>query len=256
VTKDADEYKFWIDAYSPDTIPMQRLGEYMAELGKLLAFPDRVHFHRLEKGSTGLTVRVEREAAPKVKTRLESIKRSEAANDAIEAVAKLNDMLRDDNAVAELRIATQGKPKSILRFPGREIPKPQEIGPFSEPASIKAQLYRIGGRDETAHAQLLDTAGRQWNGDLTQEQAAEMAAAGGRGLYRWFTVNGTARWLRTEDNQWKLVSFHIHDFKLLPETSLEEELKSIRNVQGSEWKETPDPLRYIEDSRKDDDEIH
>lgn len=256
MAKDNDEYKFWIDAYSPDTIPMQRLGEYMAELGKLLANTDRVHFHRLEKGSTGVAVRVEREAAPKVRSRLESIKRAEAANDAIEAVTRLNDMLRDDNAVGELRMATDGKQKSILRFPGREIPKPQEIGPFSEPATIKAQLYRIGGRDETAHAQLLDAAGRQWNGDLTQEQAAEMAAAGGRGLYRWFTVNGMARWLRTEDNQWKLVSFHIHNFKLLPETSLEEELKSIRNIPGSEWNEMADPLGYVEDLRKDDDEIH
>ncbi|MEK6244033.1 MAG: hypothetical protein AABM33_05975 [Pseudomonadota bacterium] len=250
------EYKFKIDVFTPKTIPMLRLGEYMAELAKLLANTTSVHFDRLEESSCVLVSKIEWEAAPKVRSRIESIKRSEAADDATEAVARLNVMLREDNAVGKLLQDDNGKLAEILHFPGREIPKPEQIGPFSEQATIKAQLYRIGGRDDTAHAQLMDSAGRQWNGKLTKEQAAKMAAAGGEGLYKWFLVNGSARWLRTEENEWKLVDFHINDFKLLQDASLEEDIAALRGIKGNQWGDVADPSGAIKESRSDDDEVH
>lgn len=248
------EYKFKIDVFSPTTIPMLRLGEYMSELAKLLANASNVHFARLEEGSCTVVSMVDWEALPKVRNRVQSVKRSEAANDANEANTRLNAMLREDNATGKLfEEKEDGALAEVLHFPGREIPKPQRVGPFNQPATIKAQLYRIGGRDETAHAQLLDTAGRTWSGDLTQGQATEMAAAG---LYRWFMVSGLARWIRAENNLWEVISFHIHDFKPLTEGSLEEDLKHIRSIEGSEWPTIADPLGHIQESRKDDDEIH
>jgi hypothetical protein len=251
------EYKFKIDAFSPKTIPMLRLGEYMAEFAKLLAHDASVHFDRLEEGSTVLVTKVEHEAVPKVRGRIESIKRAEAANDAIDSVRRLNEMLREDNAVGRiLQERPNSKPAEVLYLPGREIPKPQVVGPFNAPASIKAKLYRIGGQDKTAHAQLVDSAGRQWNGDLTQEQAAEMAAAGGKGLYQWFLVTGTARWTRLEDGTWKIVNFHIETFKLLADTTLEDDLAALRNIKGSQWGEVTDPNEFIEKLRGDDDEVH
>lgn len=47
-----DEYVFWIDAYTPATIPMERLAEYLTALAKMLGHGGSVHFNRLEKGST------------------------------------------------------------------------------------------------------------------------------------------------------------------------------------------------------------
>ena len=51
---DQHEYRFVIDALSPDSLPMARLAEYMGELARLLGRPDQVHFERLEGGSTVL----------------------------------------------------------------------------------------------------------------------------------------------------------------------------------------------------------
>ena len=47
---DQHEYRFVIDALSPDTLPMARLAEYMGELARLLGRPDQVHFERLGGG--------------------------------------------------------------------------------------------------------------------------------------------------------------------------------------------------------------
>ncbi len=60
--KDTDEYRFVIDAYSPETLPMSRLAEYMTDLARLFGTAERVHFVRLEAGSTVLVQRVEPEA--------------------------------------------------------------------------------------------------------------------------------------------------------------------------------------------------
>ncbi len=38
---DGCEYRFVIEAYSPDTLPMSRLAEYMAALAQLLGRTDR-----------------------------------------------------------------------------------------------------------------------------------------------------------------------------------------------------------------------
>ena len=250
------EYRFKIEAFSPETIAMLRLGEYLAEFGKLLANVASVHFRRLEGGSTTAVAGVEYEASPKVKSRLLSIKRSEAPKDAAESYARLNTMLREDNAVGRVLAINDGQFTEELYLPGKEIPIPAQIGPFTEPATIKAELHRIGGRDETAHAQLMDSAGRLWNGKLTKEQAARMDAAGGGGLYKWFTVSGNARWVRTEESEWKLIDFHILDFKLLPEDSLEQDIESLRGIHGSKWGEIDDPDAFIRKSRAADDGIH
>ena len=64
-----EEYEFQIDAFSPATIPMARLAQYLAELAALLGQPERVHFEKLKKGSVRLVARVEHEAIPKVRMR-------------------------------------------------------------------------------------------------------------------------------------------------------------------------------------------
>ena len=63
------QYRFVIDAYTPDNLPMSRLAEYMADLAHLLGEAENVHFDHLETGSTVLVQHIEHEAVPKVKAR-------------------------------------------------------------------------------------------------------------------------------------------------------------------------------------------
>ena len=72
--KEQREYRFVIDACSPDTLPMVRLAEYTGELARLLGRLDQVHFVRLEQRSTVLVRSVEPEAAPDVRERLRSLR--------------------------------------------------------------------------------------------------------------------------------------------------------------------------------------
>lgn len=226
-----DEYKFKIGAYSPETFPMARLAEYLRELAKLLANQDRVHFKGVETGSTVLVARIEHEAIPKVINRVEEINRGEPADDAREAYKALNEMLRDDNAVGEL---LKNGNVVFLKFPGREAPRPQRIGPILQHTRVDGELVRIGGKDQTAHAQIQDAEGRVWSGSLTRELAREL----GMHLYEGpiLRVEGEARWERNEEGNWDVKNFRIQTFKVLPEDSLHKAVDRLRKIEGSEWK--------------------
>lgn len=235
---------------------MARLAEYMNELAKLMANIDRVHFQNVIAGSTTIAYRVEREAAPKVALRVDEIRRGDAPDDARPHYKRLNEMLRDDNAVGELEKVGPDKSVTakILRFPGREIHRPEKVGPFSQPATFDGELIRIGGKDQTAHILIQDAEGRVWSGELSRDLARELKN------YLWegpiLRVDGNARWLRTEEGAWELKQFRIHSYKILPKDSLMNVVERVRKIEGSEWRDIGDPLGFLRDMRKDDDEIH
>ena len=69
-----EKFTFRIDSFTPETLPMARLAEYMAHLAALYGSEERVHFDKLKKGSAILQVIVDEPAIPKVFQRLQSVK--------------------------------------------------------------------------------------------------------------------------------------------------------------------------------------
>src|SRR5882672_10586680 len=149
---DEREYLFKIDVYTPSTLPMRRLAEYMFELARLLGEYDHVHFKRLRKGSAVLESHVDFVAVPKVRARVRAAAIGEAG-DIRRTWQKIDQMLASDNATGSL--SEKGHENLVLRFPGRETAS-DELGPFSQEGSIQGVLVSIGGEDNTAHARLQD----------------------------------------------------------------------------------------------------
>jgi hypothetical protein len=253
---DYDEYKFWIDAYTPETIPMERLAKYMAALAKMLGHESNVHFDRLESGSTQNVVRVEKEAAPKVFDRVEHVARGDAANDAIAAFDELNKLLRDDNAVGKLSRRTSDTPTSavILQFLGRDLPEPPTYGPFNDIAVVEGELVRIGGKDASAHAQIVDPEGRTWSCEMDRQLAQRMAPY----LYKGHVlrVTGDARWKRLENAKWHLLSFRLQGFDVLTEDTLESVTGRLQELRKTDWDEVDDVDAFITASRGESDGLH
>jgi hypothetical protein len=55
------EYRFTIaESFTPQTLPMERLAEYIAGLAKLLGEQPNVHFRSIEAGSTVLVATMRR----------------------------------------------------------------------------------------------------------------------------------------------------------------------------------------------------
>lgn len=255
---DDDEYKFWLDAYSPTTIPMERLAKYMTALAKMLGYGSSVHFEKLEPGSTVNVMRVDKEDAPKVFERVERIARGRIAanDDAIDAFNDLNKLLQDDNAVGNLSRKTRELPNEavILQFLGRNLPKPQTFGPFNDTAVVEGELVRIGGKDKSAHAQIVDPEGKTWSCEMNRPLAQRMAPY----LYKGsvLRVTGEARWERREDAKWHLISFKLQDFDVLADETLEDAAARLRNLQKTDWDSVDDVDAFITASRGESDGLH
>lgn len=234
---DNGEYRFVIDAYSPDTLPMSRLAEYMADLARLLGSADRVHFVRLEAGSTVLVQRVEPEVAVEVSRRMRGLADNTAPIDATNAFKALNRRLADDDATGSL----QEGGAEVIPFPGRNQPQPLTFGAFNQPGVLDGVLIRVGGQGDTVPAHLRD-------GEVihmcqaTRDMARQLAVH----LYGpTLRVQGEGRWEREADGGWLMKRFNIARFEELDDAPLGDVVERLRSVEGSGWKEIDAPAEEL-----------
>jgi len=221
------EYRFRIDAYTPDTMPMARLAEYMAELSRMLGERDAVHFRRLAVGSTVLIHRIEREAVPKVRARIAHVRAGDGPSEAVRAYESINRLLRDDDAIAVLR--DKEHRGIIIRFPGREETQ-EEFASVKQYGSIDGVVTWVGGSDETAHV-TLETEGQQVSRIYTTR---DIAKALGKHLFEPVRLHGRGRWERDSEGIWRLIDFKTESFEPLDDAPLSAVVSQLRTVP-LEW---------------------
>lgn len=235
------EYRFKLDAYSPETMPLGRLAEYLAELSIMFGEDKSVHLIKLEKGSTIAALLVDREAEPKVRDNLLAIERKDAPQERMRAAASIDEKLRKDNAKGMIIDPTGGK---LLVFPGRDKSAPIEYAPFNQVGTLVGIPISVGGELEQVPVHLQGRDGIHI-GLAKRSVAKEIAAHLFTNVIR---AEGTARWVRNPAGQWKTVKFTIKDFKPLTDVSLRDAIQKLREIPA-EWKEKEDPLGELVDIR-------
>jgi hypothetical protein len=244
-----NEYTLRIDSFTPATMPMARLAEYMAALADLVGFKENTHFDRLDSGSARLVSWVEPQDAPKVAQRLLAVSAGQAAKDVEKAFKAIDDMLAADNAVGEL-ISPAGQ--VVIPFPGRTRPKLLTFPAFNQDGSIDGQIVKIGGKDKTAHITLQDGGITYANIELKRDLAKQLA----QHLYgikvRLF---GTGLWERHPEGSWRLCRFVVDRYETLDDTPLAEVLSEIR-AAGTTLTTDPDVYNELMNLRLGKDELH
>ncbi len=237
------EYRFTIDAFTPDTLPMSRLADYMAALARLLGEVERVHFVHLDGGSTAVVHSVEPEAVPQVRRRVQSITYEDIPNDVAAAYKGLNRLLATDNATGSL---SDSASDLAIEFPGRDQQGLVTYSALIQPGVLDGELIRIGGRDATVPVHLRD-------GDHIHicNTDREIARRLSRHLYgRTLRVQGIGRWERDGDGIWSLMRFNIQEFEILDAALLSEVVDRLRGVESSGWKDINDPMAELERLRR------
>lgn len=253
---------FYIDAYSPETIPMAKLAEYMADFAELLGKEHAVHFETVEPGSTQIVSRVEFEDVPKVRARLTEMRNGTAPKELAQLMAQIDNRLANDNATGRILFAEneRGVPADVgvrvttelLAFPGRDRPKALRYGPFNQDGHLDGVLIGVVGKDETVSIKLQ-------NGDVTYshcDTTRTVACDLGKHMFEPVRIYGVGRWTREADGAWTLLRFRIRHFEVLGKDNLRETVAALRAVPGSEWKHFKDPLAELDDLRRDKDELH
>lgn len=247
---DSREYKFRIDAYTPETLPMERLAEYMADLAKMLGEPASVHFVRLDPGSTVLVQMIDEEAEPKVRHRVQMVRSGDGPADALQAYNRINRRLLDDNAIGAL---SDDRDANVIDFPGRNLAESVTFGAFNQTGSLDGQLMRIGGVRDQVPVTLLASDGAQFNCQAPRELAKTIARYL---LGPELRVHGDGRWHRDKTGSWRLDRFTIGNFEVLDDEPLGAVVARLRDVKGSEWSEVEDPWAELERERNGPGEAH
>lgn len=244
----SNEYTFRIDVFTPQTIPMARLAEYMAALADLVGFKDSTHFVRMEEGSACLISRIEEQDAPKVERRLAAVNSADPPEGTARAFKTLDDMLAEDNAVGEIYGPAGAV---VIPFPGRTRPKALTFPAFRQDGSIDGHIVNIGGRDKTAHIILQDGTITYSHIDLQRDVARELA----KHLYGpKIRLFGSGRWERHPDGAWKLLSFSVDRYEILDDAPLGEVLSDLR--RAAEGALTHDMYHALMSLRLGEDGIH
>jgi len=232
----AQEFNFWIDAFTPATIPMARLAEYMVELATMLGEPGSVHFVRLKRGSTGIVHRIRSEAVPKVRERAKAVRRGDAPRDALRAYEKVNKMLMDDNGTGALK---EGEGAVIVPFPGR-LNAEEKYSSIRERGTIDGEIIRVGGPHKWVPV-LIQTEGDAFSGCWADRVIAKQLA---QRLFEPVRLHGSGKWDRSAEGKWTLKEFVIERFDPLSDEPLSDALGRIRAIRAFK-STTLDDLDYL-----------
>ena len=145
-----DVYELYIDAFTPATISMARLADYMRDFAEMLGHPEHVHFDKLKAGSLSLATRVDPVAQNKVAHRVEEIRYGGGPKPALRAKQSLDDRLAEDNAIG--RILHRGS--NVIEFAGRTRLVEKSSGPVEQADTLVGEVIQVGGRDETINIHL------------------------------------------------------------------------------------------------------
>ena len=236
----AEEYRFHIHGFTPDTIPMKRLAEYMETLADLLGHPNSVHFVRIESGSLSVVHRIDPVDIPKVQGRLTALARDpeNAPSDVVSAYDLINNRLRSDNTTGEILAGD-----NVIQFPGRETveqPTPPIIGPVVQRETLVGIPIMIGGKRDLVAVQI-ETA----DGSISCHAKRSIARRLGQYLFEdVIKAVGEAHWIRTNEDGWIRRDFIIDDFERTEDHTLEESLEAIRRATRGHW-ETDDPINEL-----------
>jgi hypothetical protein len=241
------EYSFHIDGdYTPQTIPMDRLGDYLTALAKLLGEKTHVHFTEVQDGSVALHAAVDGPARVRVADRVQAANSAEPPKDLAKALEALDEMLRRDNATGSLR---DGSDRVIIPFLGVQKKRPPVYGPIRQHGTLTGQVVRVGGTDASIPVHLRD-GDTVLTGLVATEDIARRLAA--HYLLDPIRVIGTGTWYREADGTWRMDAFKIEDFEELESASLVEVVARLRAARGSEWGALADPVGYLLNERHGD----
>jgi hypothetical protein len=223
--KDLEHFKFTVPGYSPETMPLDRLMEYLNQLSIVLGSPSDLHLVRIERSSTRPVLAMRHDVAVKARYHAREVAEGGGSQRRREAFYTIRRMVAEDGGKPALLREPKGA--VILKFPGVDTGLDQVIHAVRQPTSLQGTLVRIGGIGENAQILIQEMNGNIIAGcTATRPVAQEMA----RLIYHSIKVSGIGTWHRNEDGKWSITRLHVQTFEALDESELEDVVAKLRAV--------------------------
>jgi hypothetical protein len=235
------ELRFYMEPYTPETLPLGRLAEYLAQLAKVVGDHRAVHLIELQEGSTVFVNRVDPEAIPAIYERVAGVKRGDAPRDAMEAYNALNTLLEQEIGTGAL---LEPGGAQILDFPGRRAER-LVFSWVEQRGEVDGEVARIGGTGDPVPI-LLQTPDGTQSGCYARRSIAKQL---GQHLFEPVRLAGTGYWTRTPAGRWVLNRFNVEQFEIVDTEPLSAEILRLRALDYN-W--GPDAIAEVQRLRHGD----
>ena len=234
---DLEEVEFVIPAYTPETMPLDRLLQYLQQIGEVLGVAHDMHLVRIEPSSTKPVFKMPAPIAIQAREKGASVQRGDGTIRQRAAYNRIREMVRRDG----------GRPASVKDRRGVivDFPPTAEIGSISgvrQATTFDGELLRVGGAGDYPSILMRGLDGEIYAGFSAPK--ALIKEMGGR-LYEPIRVNGIGSWDRSADGGWKLGKMLIQSYERLSDENLGELLERLRAAPVV-WPENADEVLRAE----------
>jgi hypothetical protein len=223
---DFEELSFVIPGYTPETMPLNRLIEYLQQMSVVLGDPENLHLIEIRESSCAPTFHVPKALEPEAYDRAAKVSRGDGTKKQVDAYNRVSRMLRRDSR-------EEGRP-AVLRSPRKvilEIPvAPDDLGVLSsvrQASTADGQLIRIGGAGDDATLQVQDLDGRIMSGFTAKRTLAKELA---RLMWEPVRLSGVGQWGRSDEWAWSLERMQVQSYERLEEEGLGVTLEKMRRA--------------------------
>jgi hypothetical protein len=230
---DFEELSFVIPGYTPDTMPLDRLIEYLQQMAVVLGDPKNLHLVEIRKSSVAPILHASKEVAIEARERAQRVQRGDGTKRQLEAYNRIRRMVRRDSIGEK----NAGRP-ALLRSAERVIlaipPAPDDSGiveGIRQPTTVDGQLIRVGGAGDAAALQLQDLDGRILSGFTASRQLAKELAPL---IYEPIRLMGIGQWCRSADGAWQLDRMLVQSYERLEEEDATVTVERLRDLKV-EW---------------------
>lgn len=228
---DFEELSFVIPGHTPETMPLDRLIEYLQQMAIVLGDPSQLHLVEIRHSSVSPVLRAPKIIALEAREMAARVQSGQGTLRQLGAYDRIRRMVRSDaegthnlEKYALLKVAD----KVVLEIP----PAPDEMGTVEnlrQATYVDGQVIKVGGAGEDAALQLQGLDGRILSGFIVKRHLAKELAQ-----LLWgppVRLNGVGIWCRDIDGVWRLVKMRVQSYEQLEDDDAVSTLERLRSLK-------------------------
>lgn len=227
---DFERFEFVVPGYTPDTMPLDRLIEYLTQLTVILGNPSDLHLVGIEKSSTKPVFLLPHHAAVKARHRARETWEGGGSIRQRSAYNRIRRMVADDGGKPAILTSQH---TTILEFQSVDLGADQEISSMRQASSVAGELIRVGGDSEFDQILLKEFSGDVVSGCFATKEVAKQLA---KRLHEHVRLHGIASWSRDRRGKWHIARMKVLTFETLEDDSLSEAITEAQ-AAVTEWPE-------------------